>query len=66
MFVNGELFFPLAISTSYYREPDLNLINQTHINIYTGLINKGVMDKIYSTFPRKSKNNMPIKFYIFP
>ena len=60
MFVNGELFFPLGIATSYYRESDLNLINQTHINIYFAIINKGVIDKIYSTFQGKVKIILPL------
>ena len=65
MFVNGELFFPLAIVTSYYREPDLNLINQTHINMYSGIITKGVIDKIYSTFQGKVKIICPLNFTSF-
>ena len=60
LFVNGELFFPLGIVTSYYRESDLYLINQTHINIYYARINKAVIDKIYSTFQGKVKVMFPL------
>ena len=54
MFVNGELFFPLGVSTTY-SDQDLELINNTHINIIFSHLTKVNMDKIYSTFQGKVK-----------
>ena len=54
MFVNGKLFFPLGISTTY-RDQDLELINNTHFNIIVSTFTKLNMDKIYSAFQGKVK-----------
>ena len=55
MFVNGELFFPLGISSSYTEDEDLKLINQTHFNIMISRFNDYSLNKIYSTFQGKEK-----------
>ena len=52
MFVNGELFFPLGVSTSY-RDQDLQLINNTHFNIIFSHLTKANMDKISQHFKEK-------------
>ena len=46
MFLNGELFFPFGIYFNINKEPDLMLINQTHLNLVFAS-NKNIMDMIH-------------------